>query len=756
MLYIPNMALAAALAATGARPASFLPTVTCSSCAQEIEIAAMGEHVCAPAVEAPAARKSRTSSMSNPFKLRKYGTSGDGPFLDKPETAGGMRLNQNGSAKPPRIPLPKINSDVANRAFLGPRETGPNSPITPAVSANSGSSNRKPQYIRNATSPMPRPRDPRPPSPELTANLDCAFPPFPTQAVVSGRSTPSNGRATPTGSDRAPSREASRAQTLEPESSSAEPKSPGLVLQKFETLRTGPFTARRQGSGDSKEESDAPVQRQSSEAATEEQHASATPPPQDKKESSQRKPPPRPARLSYDQLSPVLLERFSAEPDSMFPPPPELAQRADRNNTYSSSPGRSHSHSPSRSLSTMRSEPSLRLPERKASLPTADVPQTTTSTVLPKRSSSRVGTRIDYRMQNAPPVPRPVQQHRNYSTHSPSESGSSTVSSTNTYSTGPSPISSAASSVDPFSPLSAASNGHEDEQVRPTGLGVRKQQQTPGIRAELPPHRSPPRKFVRPAGEAARKPDRIYAPPLESPMDPALRLGAPYEPWEPVTPDSMRDVSNSSQFMSSGDPQTLKPSPHNITVPAYTTSLRSASPLSPAAFGDQRRPSRPSPAKPMCRGCGLVIEGKSVKAADGRLTGRWHKSCFVCRTCDKPFATAEFYVINDNAYCEHHYHEKNGSLCNGCHRGIEGQYLETTSTTRFGSSEKKFHPRCFTCSTCHEVLAEDYFEISGKVLCERHALAVLRQQQLRNGPRMDRRDVFAERRTTRLINPMIA
>lgn len=753
------MALAAALAATGARPASFLPTVTCSSCAQEIEIAAMGEHVCAPAVAAPAVEKSRTSSMSNPFKLRKYGTSGDSASLAPPEPAG-VRTNSKGTVKPPRIPLPKINSDVANRAYLGPREAGPNSPITPAASANPKSSNGKPQYLRSVTSPMPRLHSTRPPSPELTGNMDCAFPAFPIKEATSGRSTPSNGRATPTGSDRAPSRAASRAQTLEPESSSVEPKSPGLVLQKFETLRTGPFTARRQGSGDSKEESDAPEQKQPSQAGAEEQNVPSTTSPQENKETGKRKPPPRPARLSYDQLSPVLLEQFSAEPGAMFLPQSELVHRADRNNTYPPSQESSHSHTPSRSLATMRSEPALRLPERKASLPSADMPQTTTSTQtapeLPKRSSSRVGTRIDYRMQNAPPVPRPVQQHRNYSTHTPSESGSSTVSSANTYSSGPSPISSAASSVDPFTPLTPASNSHEeDEQMRPTGLGVRNQQK-PGFRAELPPHRSPPRKFVRPSVDNSRKPDRIYAPPLESPMDPALRLGAPYEPWEPVTPDSAVDVSNSSRLGQSGGSQTLKPIPHTVPIPAYATSPGSASPMSPSAFENHFRPSRPTPVKPSCRGCGLVIEGKSVKAADGRLTGRWHKSCFVCKTCEKPFATAEFYVINDNAYCEHHYHEKNGSLCNGCHRGIEGQYLETTSTTRFGSNEKKFHPRCFTCSTCHEVLAEDYFEISGRVLCERHALAVLRQQQLRNGPRMDRRDVFAERRTTRLINPMIA
>lgn len=764
------MALAAALAATGNRPASFLPTITCSNCAQEIEIAAMGEHICTPAVTEPSVPKHRTSSMSNPFKLRKYDTAGESASLAQPETAG-MRSNQSGSSRLPRIALPKINSDAANRAFLAPRDTGLTTPITPSLSAHSGNSNGKPQFSRSVTSPMPRLYDPRPPSPELTANLESAFPPFPTQAVVSGRSTPSNGRETPNGSDRAPS----RAQNLELESSSVEPKSPGFMLQKFERLRTGPFTARRQGSGDSREEDN--LEQKSSTVAAPAAPRAASPDSHPERsnlrlntsspgrhspeveQAGKKQPPPRPARLSYEQLSPVLLDRFSVEPDAMFPPQSAPVHHAHEHGAYPVPREPSHSHVPSKSLSTVRSEPALRLPERKASLPTADMPQAATSprldTVLPKRSSSRVGTRIDYRMQNAPPVPRPVQQHRKYSTHTPSESGSSTVSSANTYSSGPSPISSAASSVDPFSPLSMASNAQDvEEQIRSAGPSVRSQQK-PGFRAELPPNRSPPRKFVRPSIDNTRKAERVYRAPLDSPMDPALhQLGAPYEPWQPITPDLA--TSPHAQFNSTADAYSPMYQPDTIPVPAYMTSPRSASPLSPPPVENQQRPSRPTPAKHTCRGCGLAIEGKSVKAADGRLTGRWHKSCFVCRTCVKPFATAEFYVINDNPYCEHHYHEKNGSLCNGCHRGIEGQYLETTSTTRLGSSEKKFHPRCFTCSTCHEVLSEDYFELSGKVLCERHALAILRQQQLRHGPRLDRRDIYAERRTTRLINPMMA
>ena len=82
--------------------------------------------------------------------------------------------------------------------------------------------------------------------------------------------------------------------------------------------------------------------------------------------------------------------------------------------------------------------------------------------------------------------------------------------------------------------------------------------------------------------------------------------------------------------------------------------------------------------------------GKSVSSADGRLTGRYHKPCFVCKTCKEPFQTTDFYVMNNHPYCGRHYHQLNGSLCKTCDQGIEGQYLET-------ELKQKFHPHCFTC-----------------------------------------------------------
>jgi hypothetical protein len=177
--------------------------------------------------------------------------------------------------------------------------------------------------------------------------------------------------------------------------------------------------------------------------------------------------------------------------------------------------------------------------------------------------------------------------------------------------------------------------------------------------------------------------------------------------------------------------------------------LSPESPMDPAIKGGRLAPlpprsktpvepqRRPTTARANCKGCGEAIKGKSVSSADGRLTGRYHKQCFVCETCSEPFATATFYVIGDAPYCERHYHKLNGSMCKACDRGIEGQYLET-------ERKQKYHPTCLTCSDCRRVLRDDYFEMNGKVYCERDAYRKAQQRNFLGTNRM-------ERRTTRLM-----
>lgn len=125
--------------------------------------------------------------------------------------------------------------------------------------------------------------------------------------------------------------------------------------------------------------------------------------------------------------------------------------------------------------------------------------------------------------------------------------------------------------------------------------------------------------------------------------------------------------------------------------------------------------------KGKCKGCGEEIIGKSISSSDGRLTGRYHRGCFVCFDCHSPFQTADFYVLNNRPYCAQHYHERNGSLCFTCYNGIEGHYLETVERNPARSDRRRFHPECLQCRTCQVLLNGDYFEWDGEVYCEHDA-----------------------------------
>ncbi|RKF59709.1 putative lim domain-containing protein [Erysiphe neolycopersici] len=147
--------------------------------------------------------------------------------------------------------------------------------------------------------------------------------------------------------------------------------------------------------------------------------------------------------------------------------------------------------------------------------------------------------------------------------------------------------------------------------------------------------------------------------------------------------------------------------------------------------------------KGICKGCGENIYGKSVSSADGRLTGRYHKECFVCKICKKPFKTASCYVINDAPYCEAHYHRINGSNCSTCKKGIEGKYIET-------DRGQKHHPDCLTCSDCKCVLQNNYFEMSGLLYCERDAYQRAKQKSYLNS-NIDGKGIQMEHRSKSLV-----
>lgn len=694
------------------------------------------------------------------------------------------------TSKPFRPPPPRINPDAANRPFLAPQNYSSHSPISPASSIRSaGSAGRRPPPLRSATSPMPRLFDPRPPSPELTGGYDCAFPPF-LPGQPSSRPSTSNGHRKPSG-ERTPSRGGFRPDR--PPTAQGGPFNGSRKPSNGQALPSG-MNARRPSETHSAGSRDDPISR----PPTANSHRS--------QDGQRRNAPQRPARPQEEVLSPTFMGSFSQEPvsdanlASSHPRPPFPLKSADRSQTLPLQQDNGDKDLPTPGLSRASTEPwshEARPPSSGAgSVASIDVFTHTNY----QTGTFQNGSRLDRRLQNAPPVPKAVQEYRQEPSHAASPSSSSNGSKDSYGSSnigGPSPVASAASSFDAFSPLREVPEPYgDDQQMRVAGLAF-KQPEKLTVQTQ---QKSPPRNFARPRpepispGTPPKLPGAVRSP-EESPIDPAFGGRVSHnQPWrtepELIQPIPLQ-INTSPRKAPSPPPAKPAPPPKSPNEPVHNHApsslpanglpkIRAQPPPFPPPLTDNipptptiRRPTTPG-LRPICRGCNLTIEGKSVKAADGRLTGRWHKQCFTCRTCAQPFATADFYVIDNHPYCEHHYHEANGSLCSGCHRGIEGQYLETTSASESNGgppTDKKFHPRCFTCVDCRVVLRDDYFEIKGRVYCERHALAAMRSQTRMAGPPgahsgyrgpgqlgpsglsapFDRRALMAERRTTKLI-----
>ncbi|KAK4168829.1 hypothetical protein QBC43DRAFT_284082 [Cladorrhinum sp. PSN259] len=205
--------------------------------------------------------------------------------------------------------------------------------------------------------------------------------------------------------------------------------------------------------------------------------------------------------------------------------------------------------------------------------------------------------------------------------------------------------------------------------------------------------------FTRPRETPTPSPDMIPFSPISPIQNPISR--DPREGLRKSPPRAARDPRDDARDKSRSGHERSQSRPQNMAVPS--------------SRGD-------------CKACGLPITGKSISSADGRLTGRYHKSCFVCSTCKELFTSATFYVLDDRPYCEQHYHKLNGSLCGSCGKGIEGQYLEDEAT-------KKHHVGCFRCGDCGMALKDGYFEVNGQAFCEKDAWRRVQQPLVGNGNR---------------------
>ncbi|KAI5124521.1 hypothetical protein M0805_003045 [Coniferiporia weirii] len=184
---------------------------------------------------------------------------------------------------------------------------------------------------------------------------------------------------------------------------------------------------------------------------------------------------------------------------------------------------------------------------------------------------------------------------------------------------------------------------------------------------------------------------------------------------------------------------------------------------------------------PKCRRCNRPIEKQAVSSADGQLKGKYHRECFNCYKCQQPFPDKEFYVFDGQPYCRYHYHEANDSLCAdpSCGQPIEG-------ACAVAHTGERYHPEHLLCEyllpasgagrggtrqRCNERL-EEYWEVDGRMLCEKHANMVnpaiedddededdeddiypgLGVPELRTSKRLSDADARAHRRKTMFID----
>lgn len=594
---------------------------------------------------------------------------------------------------------------------------------------------------RSATTPVPRPRL-APPSPTLPSNLDCAFPPFPSKRSA----TPQSARP-------------QHRERLEPMSQQlyAEPSplfaplSPRFdggdnIAKRMDSIAPGPFDGRADRrpstSSSSKPPSPLPDVASFGHRRTATQGSSTSVESTSRKHSSVSSTMSRASAYSNKSLG--LPSHPKANVNSMPPPPlPSTSEPnegidafLDRLQKESRRPAQTREIDGAtpdlkREGSKERKEPPPR-PRRpsESSLPSNEKAElqpsafVTPVNTFPPRNASISGSEkapqhdmAPSRPLQPPPLLPPsfIHDTQMNSLHTPSDSGFSDDSYA---SSGFRSVASSRSSP----PGSEASHSRQASKLgRSEYLGETfERTNSPDSYVESP------KPSVLNSHILAQSYSKLNAPePVPQPLSPAF-AEVPESPMDPAI-----------QMGLTFDRRPKQSAPRQDSVPKVGQSPPRRSP----EVAPRRQDSRPA-SKGKCRGCSEPIIGKSVKDSSGRLTGRYHKHCFVCKTCSDPFPTAEFYVFKNSPYCERHYHELNGSVCASCNRGIEGQYLETDART-------KFHPRCFTCTTCRIVLRDGYYEFNGRRYCDRHAQSAAAPPQNFLGPGGYRPRM--EKRSTRLM-----
>ncbi|RYO97472.1 hypothetical protein DL763_002740 [Monosporascus cannonballus] len=672
------------------RVSVFMPTIKCSSCGDQVEISMMGDHICkpaAPAAEPVAPQPATTDRLGGAFSSLKLSV------FDK--------LTR---AAPPNVDTSAATTSTATgaRGSVGnPGTDGANTKldqVTP-ISTSTGSRAISPKTPNGPSSAAPNGED----------YFGPAIAESPTR-MPNSRLGGYGGLEDPEGSER------------HSQLGTSPEREPSSVLRRMNTIAPGPFEMGRPPSAGTN--SFQPSSNRFN--LTEPRDDGRRPSTASSMNGVGIAPPRVPRNNSYGGFGPPQRSGDSFEPPSL--------NGSKRSETFPKpSPGQ-----PDESPARTPSAPGLR-PDRirSGSTNAGDAPAMTsersqrpslsikdTSRPPPPRKSLMRPTTRDG--SAAPNINLAAEFGANNPYHSPSLSQVSQSSSNSGYSQCSSQPSQTSSSTSPARSVGARRKASDGTNV--DGLTNDLESSIEALNPSGPPPvpRGPP---VESAAAGVRKaPEGLR-------LDPAI--------WNGRRPSAGSPLQ-SPMFSNRGDP---------VIQAARRPSAAGSPPLpSPSLFptrtdpaiqeGQNRSSHRPShsrqPSRPdqrsrgNCKACGELITGKSISSADGRLTGRYHKACFVCATCREPFAGTTFYVLEDKPYCEYHYHKLNGSLCGSCDKGIEGQYLEDEAS-------KKYHVGCFRCRDCGVVLRDGYFDLGGVAYCERDAVRrvqmAARQPSLHAPPR---------------------
>ncbi|NWW66628.1 LPXN protein, partial [Ifrita kowaldi] len=110
---------------------------------------------------------------------------------------------------------------------------------------------------------------------------------------------------------------------------------------------------------------------------------------------------------------------------------------------------------------------------------------------------------------------------------------------------------------------------------------------------------------------------------------------------------------------------------------------------------------------PKCQGCERPVTDNYLSA----LEGVWHTECFVCTECLTAFTGGSFFELEGRPYCELHFHQRQGTICDGCGRPVTGRCITAAG--------RRYHPEHFVCTYCLGRLHKGTFrECGDKMYCQ--------------------------------------